>query len=449
MLVARNNFFTGSPPPPTITSFSPTSLSNGTGTVTINGTNFMPNATTVTVGGTAATSVSVNANLQSLTAAFPSKGRGTYVVRVTTPGGFAEANYTYTVTPSVSSISPSSVYYDYGSGYTIYGSRFSSSGATSVYVSNGGYYGISIANDGQLSFNPGALAAGSYTAQVVAPDGWSNAVGFSSSWYPAPSISSVSDGRGGNGSIPGSTITLSGSNFTGASVSIGGTAVSASVSATSISFSCPSFGSDGTRTITVTTARSGNQSASTSVYTWTAKGATSATYTSGSGSYSIPGWANFVDIVCMGGGGGGGGASSINWGKGGNGGAYGTGTFTRSTSWGTTSISYSVGGGGAGRAANTASPGGSGGTSSAGGVSGGGGAGGCSMCSPMNTTGMIQASAITYNGVSYPGNAFGGNGNSAQPNSNPGSGGGGGNSGFGPFVGIAGRAGAVYFRAYQ
>lgn len=436
---------TGSVPPPTITGFSPTSLSNGTGNVTITGTNFT-GATSVTVGGTASTTT-VNSPT-SLTVAFPSKGRGTYAVVVTTPGGSASANFTYTVTPFISYITPSSVYYDYGSGYTIVGGRFSSSGAGSVYIwQTGGYYGISIANDGQLSFNPGALGAGSYTAAVTAPDGWSNQVGFSSIYYPAPSITSVSDGRGGNGSLTGSTITVGGSGFTGASVSIGGSAVTASVSDTSISFACPNLSTDGSKTITVTTARSGNQSASASVTFWAARSAQTTTYTSGSGSYTPPQWANFLDIVVIGGGGGGGAGGILAWGGGGSAGAYGA-TTRNLLSAGFGARSYSVGGGGLnGGAKGVNQPGDPGAASQADNtIIGSGGAAGCGFCNGAagtSTTGFVLA------GVTYPGVSGGGFGNSVDAATTPGSGGGGGNSGGGPFPGKPGRAGAVYFRAYQ
>lgn len=443
MFAARNAFMTPPPGPPTITSLSPTSSNNGGATVTISGTNFVPGATAVRVGGTVV-ATTVNSRTQ-LTCSFPGLSRGAKTVEVITASGTATSTYTYTITPYITGISPSTVYFDYGSGYTIYGGNFWGSGAGSVYVwETGGYYGISIASDGQLSFNPGALGVGNYTAQVTAPDGWSNGVGISSIYYPAPSISGVSDGRGGAGSQAGSTITLSGSNFARGttSVSIGGVAVSASISASSISFSCPNLGGDGTRTITVTTSGSGNQSASTSVYFWGARGAELTSYTSGSGTYTMPGWANSVTVTVRGGGGGGGsGSGGLTGAWGGGGGAGGAAQTTWSRSSGT-SISWSVGGGGAGALGTVTTPGAAGGTTSAAGISAAGGAGGCTRC---NGAAGAGGSAL---GPS-PAPTGGGAGNSAQPGGNPGSGGGGGNSAFGPYPGIAGRAGAVYFSASQ
>lgn len=443
MFAARNAFMTPPPGPPTITSLSPTSSNNGGATVTITGTNFVPSVTTVKVGGTTC-SATVNSTTQ-ITASFPGLSRGAKTVEVTTPSGTATSTYTYTITPYITGISPSTVYFDYSGGYTISGGNFWGSGAGSVYLSNGGYYGISVAADWQLSFNPGALGVGNYTAQVTAPDGWSNGVGISSIYYPAPSISSVSDGRSGAGSQTGSTITLSGSNFANGttSVSIGGFAVSASISGSSISFSCPNLYTDGTKTITVTTSGSGNQSASTSVYFWAPRAsAESVSYTGGSGTYTMPGWANSVFVVVRGGGGGGGSGSGGlggKWGGGGSSGAVSSTTWSRSSG---TSISWSVGGGGSGGPAASATAGSAGGTTSAAGISAGGGAGGCSWC---NGAAGANGSAL---GLS-PAPTGGGAGNSSQPGPNPGSGGGGGNSAFGPYPGIAGRAGAVYFSASQ
>ncbi len=444
MFAARNAFMTPPPGAPTITSLSPTSRNNGGGAVTINGTNFVIGATTVRVNGSII-SATVNSRVQ-LSCTFPSLGRGTYTVQVSTPSGAANSSFTYTWTPFVNSISPSSVYFDYGSGYTIYGGNFSTAGAGSVYVSNGGYYGISIANDGQLSFNPGALGPGSYTAQVTAPDGWSNAVGFSTSYYPAPSISSVSDGRAGNGSQTGSAITIGGSNFTNGttSVSIGGVAVSASISASSISFSCPNLGSDGAKTITVTTSGSGNQSASTSVSYWANRvGSLTASYTSGSGSFAIPGWVNFIDCIAIGGGGGGGGGLVLQNGVGGGAGGWSGGTINRAAAGWPGSLSWSVGGGGSGGPGGVnRTNGGAGGASSAGGYTGGGGAGGARADGTVNgnSPGNFSLGGVTYTG---------GAGGSFPANSPTAPGGGGLGGSVGNGSGGPGARGAAWFRYYS
>ncbi|MFZ4707777.1 MAG: beta strand repeat-containing protein, partial [Bacteroidales bacterium] len=83
-------------PPPTISSFTPTTAATGT-TVTITGTNFT-GATAVSFGGTAATSVSV-VNATSITAVVA--GGTTGSVSVTTPGGTSElAGFTFIAPPA-------------------------------------------------------------------------------------------------------------------------------------------------------------------------------------------------------------------------------------------------------------------------------------------------------------------------------------------------------------
>jgi len=84
--------FTTNPPAPTVSSFTPTSASNGT-TVTITGTNFT-GATAVSFGSTAATSFNV-ASATSITAVVAAGTSGS--VSVTTPGGtITSAGFTFT-----------------------------------------------------------------------------------------------------------------------------------------------------------------------------------------------------------------------------------------------------------------------------------------------------------------------------------------------------------------
>jgi len=88
------------PPAPTVTGISPSSGSTLGGTsVTITGTNFT-GATAVTIGGTAATSVSV-VNATTITCITPAGTAGTASVLATTPGGTNAANtfYTYVAPP--------------------------------------------------------------------------------------------------------------------------------------------------------------------------------------------------------------------------------------------------------------------------------------------------------------------------------------------------------------
>ena len=97
------------PPPPTVSSVSPSAgPTGGANTVTITGTNFT-NATAVSFGSTAATSFTVNSDTQ-ISAVVPSGTAGPVDVTVTTPSGPSATgtadHYTYVAAPTVTSVSP-------------------------------------------------------------------------------------------------------------------------------------------------------------------------------------------------------------------------------------------------------------------------------------------------------------------------------------------------------
>lgn len=165
--------------------------------------------------------------------------------------------------------------------------------------------------------------------------------------------------------------------------------------------------------------------------------------TAGSYTYTIPYWCRYIDVVMIGGGGGGGSSDIFNWGGGGFPGQYYYATLYRGSSGLAMSVATLTGTVGAGGGANAA---GGASTCTALSISASGGGGGI----PSSNYGTVPNTAsVTFNGQTYP-IAYGGiSGQSTLPNTNPGSGGGGGNSNIGPYAGIPGRAGAVYFRAYQ
>jgi gliding motility-associated-like protein len=86
----------GFAPPPTISSFTPTSAISGS-TITITGTGFT-GVTAVTVGGTAVTSYTVVSST-SITAIVGNTTNGTF--QVTTPGGTATSSSSFSFTPSI------------------------------------------------------------------------------------------------------------------------------------------------------------------------------------------------------------------------------------------------------------------------------------------------------------------------------------------------------------
>ena len=126
-------------PVPTVSSVSPNSGSTAGGTaVTITGTNFVAGAA-VTFGSTAATNVAV-VNSTTITATTPAGSAGAVTVTVTNPGGQSgslTSAFTYIVSPTVSSISPTNGALTGGTAVTITGTNFAA-GATVTFGSCGG-----------------------------------------------------------------------------------------------------------------------------------------------------------------------------------------------------------------------------------------------------------------------------------------------------------------------
>lgn len=176
--------------------------------------------------------------------------------------------------------------------------------------------------------------------------------------------------------------------------------------------------------------------------------------TAGSGTWPIPPWCRYIDIVCIGGGASGqtGNGAIAQAGKGGLAGVWGGTTIERGVDipWSQSSLSYTVGSGGAQpansdhAASNPGSP-----TTvfdlgpNIGQV---GGAGGVGTGSGQNGQ---SAATVTYQGITYTGGT-GGTGNGGAGGA-PGAGGAGGNGGiFGSRTrGGAGGVGRLYFQARQ
>jgi glucose/arabinose dehydrogenase len=120
-------------PAPTVTSISPTTGPATGGTpVTIGGTGFLSGAT-VTLGGTAATSVVVvnSTTITATTAAHAAGAVNVVVTNTDTQSGTLTSGFTYSVSSTVSSISPTSI----GAGtpgfqLTVTGTNFSNGGST-------------------------------------------------------------------------------------------------------------------------------------------------------------------------------------------------------------------------------------------------------------------------------------------------------------------------------
>jgi antibiotic biosynthesis monooxygenase (ABM) superfamily enzyme len=225
------------PPAPTITSFAPTSAVTGA-TVTITGTNFT-GATAVSFGGTAATSYTVVSST-SITAVLAAGTSGN--VSVTTWGGTAVlAGFTFIPTPVITSFTPTSA--ATGATVTLTGTDFT--GATAV--SFGGTAATSFNVVSATSITAVVAAGASGNVSVTTPGGTGVLAGFT--FFPAPVITSFTP----TSAATGATVTLTGTDFTGATaVSFGGIAATSFnvVSATSITAVVSALGASGNVSVT-------------------------------------------------------------------------------------------------------------------------------------------------------------------------------------------------------
>ena len=223
---------------PSIGSFSPVSAANGA-TVTITGSNFS-GATTVSFGGTAAASFTVvNATTITATVAAGSSGN----VSVTTPGGTgSKGGFNFIPVPVVSNFTPASG--PSGTLVNISGSGFT--GTTAVSFGGTAASSFSVINDLSIQAEVGTGASGSVS--VSTPGGTGSKAGFTFTFTPAPVITSFTPTTASNGNL----LTISGSNFTGATeVLIGGTPVlSYTVVSSSTISATVSYGASGSVTVT-------------------------------------------------------------------------------------------------------------------------------------------------------------------------------------------------------
>ncbi|WP_169813393.1 beta strand repeat-containing protein [Nocardia vaccinii] len=231
---------------PTITSLSPTAgPAAGGNSVTITGTGFTGPAT-VRFGGTATTFTI--ASTTQITAIAPA-GTGTVQVTVTTSAGTSNgAAYTYSGTPSLTSVSPGQGPTSGANTVTLTGTNLT--GATAVTFGTTAAGSFTVVSATQIT---AAAPAGTGTVQitVTTAGGVSNGVGYT--YVPVPSLTGVSPNSGPPAG--GTTVTLTGTNLAGATAVTFGTTAAGSftaVSATQITATAPA--GTGTVQITVTTA---------------------------------------------------------------------------------------------------------------------------------------------------------------------------------------------------
>ncbi len=226
---------------PAVTALAPAAgpLAGGD-TVTITGVH-LTGATGVTFGGNAASNFTVVSDTQ-VTATAP-VGSGTVDVRVTTPNGtsiVAPADqYTYTSGPTVRSLNPSSGPTAGGNVVTITGTNLSNASA----VSFGGTPATSFSVLGQTLISavapPGA--AGTVDVTVTTPGGTSPTGSSDQYTYvAAPTVSALSPNSGP--AVGGTSVSITGTGFTGATaVSFGATSAASFTvtSGTSITATSP------------------------------------------------------------------------------------------------------------------------------------------------------------------------------------------------------------------
>jgi hypothetical protein len=250
---------TGTPPAvPAVTSLSPTSGPTTGGTsVTITGTN-LTGATAVDFGAAPATSFTVN-SATSITASAPASTAGTFDVTVTTPGGTSlttsNDQYTYTAPPppAVSSVSPTSGPTAGGNTVTISGTGFT--GTTAVNFGTTAATTLTVNNSTSITATAPAGTAGAVDVTVTTANGTSATSAADQYTYnaappPPPTVTGVSPAT----DPAGSSITVTGTNFTGATAVNFGTANPATFTvnnSTTITATAPA--GSGTVDVTVTT----------------------------------------------------------------------------------------------------------------------------------------------------------------------------------------------------
>ena len=239
--------FTVAAPAPSISSLNPASGPGGT-SVIISGSN-LTGATAVSFNGTAAT-FTVN-SATSISTTVPA-GASTGNVTVTTPGGTSNG-LAFTVlppAPAISNLSPPNG--PVGTSVTITGTNLT--GATAV--SFGGSSASFVVNSATQITATVPVGAATGLVTVTTVGGTSNGITFTVT-APAPVLTGISPASG----PVGTSVTLTGSNFSGATgVSFNGTAALFTVnSATSISTTVPAGASTGNVTVTTPSGTSGGQ----------------------------------------------------------------------------------------------------------------------------------------------------------------------------------------------
>jgi len=260
-------------PAPTVTGVAPNSgPAKGGTSVTITGSNFS-GATAVRFGANATGSFTVNSPTQ-ITASSPA-GTGTVDVTVTTPGGTSATSaadqFSYTSAPTVTSVNPNTGPSAGGTSVTITGTNFS--GATSVSFGGTAASSFTVNSPTQVTAaSPPGI--GTVNVTVSTPSGTSATSAADQFTYGStPTVTGVNPSTGPPSG--GTTVTVNGNNFTGATaVRFGSNAAGAFsvVSAAQITATSPA--GTGTVDVTVTTAGGTSAASGADQFSYAATGST-------------------------------------------------------------------------------------------------------------------------------------------------------------------------------
>jgi hypothetical protein len=259
--ISRPSFTIGTPPPPpTVSTIVPSSGSTAGGTsVTITGTN-LSSTTSVTFGGTAATSVTVGSSTQ-VTAVTPAHAAGTVDVVVTTSGGNSTSTGGFTFVapaPTITTVAPSLGSALGGTTVTITGTNFT--GASAATFGGTAVTSLTVISAAQVRVTTPAHAAGTVDVAVTTPGGTTTKTAGYTYVVPLPTVASVAPTSGST--LGGTAATITGTNLTGATaVSFGGTAATAFtvVSPTQITATTPAHAAGAVNVVVTTPGGNGTK----------------------------------------------------------------------------------------------------------------------------------------------------------------------------------------------
>ena len=233
------DYVAGGPPPPTITSITPSSgpVAGGT-SVAIVGTDFVATPS-VTINAVAATGETFN-NSTSISATTPAVAAGTYDVVITNPDAQLDTlvgGYTYNNPPAISSITPTSGFTVGGTSVVLAGTGFLA-GAT-VTIDGNSATSVVVDSTIQITCNTPAGSLGAKNVVITNTDAQLDTLvgGYTYTAAPAPTVSSITPTSGFTGG--GASVVIAGTNFfVGATVTIGGNSATSVVVDSVIQITC-------------------------------------------------------------------------------------------------------------------------------------------------------------------------------------------------------------------